>query len=376
MNKISLLVFFLVTFLVQEIQAQYAVTIKVESPGGDTVYLAGNINGWNPADERYQITQNRVFIKNVSGIIEFKFTKGNWNSVEVNEDGSDITNRVFKITSDTTLTCIVKGWKKTASQSVPKHTATARVQMLCDSFYVPELQRYKSIWVYLPADYQTATGKRYPVIYMHDGQNLFDAARSSFGEWQADETIDSITAAIGRSAIVVGIDNDPVKRMNEYNPYSNQRFGTGEGDAYLSFITNTLKPYVDSNLRTLADAEHTAIAGSSMGGLISLYALIKHPETFGCAGIFSPAFWIAPSIKDVVTQMRFPANTLFYFYAGELESDEMVPDMLDVLHLIDTKRCCKTFLLTNSEGQHNEKYWQKPFGDFFTWWMQKISTTE
>lgn len=376
MKKVYSLFICLFAFIMQVAQAQYAVTITVQSPGVDTVYFAGNINGWNPGNKDYMATGNVLHLKNVSGILEFKFTRGNWNTVETNEDGSDMANRVIKITTDTVLTCTIKNWKNSNTQTIIRHTATDHVQLLKDSFYSPQLERYKTVWVYLPVDYAMATHKRYPVLYMHDGQNLFDAARSAFGEWQVDETIDSISAATGRSAIVVGIDNDATKRLNEYNPYSNQRFGTGEGDAYLSFITNTLKPFVDSNLRTLPDAEHTAIAGSSMGALISLYALIKHPQSFGCAGIFSPAFWIAPSIKEAVSQMQFPANTLFYFYAGEMESDEMVPDMQHVLQLIDGKRCCKTFLFTNAEGKHNEEYWQKPFGDFFSWWMQKIQAPE
>lgn len=372
MKKIITLLFCLLLACKWCLQAQFSITIQVQSPNADTVFLAGNINGWNPGDENYKIRQNKLHLHNFSGILEFKFTKGNWNNVETNEDGTDIANRVAKITSDTTITCVIKGWKQAFKQSAPKHTASKHVLLLKDSFYLTQLKRYKNIWVYLPDDYFTAIHKRYPVLYMHDGQNLFDASRSAFGEWQIDETIDSLTATGIRGAIVVGIDNEAAKRLNEYNPYTNDRFGMGEGDSYISFIVNTLKPYVDSSLRTLADAEHTAIAGSSMGALISLYAVIKHPQTFGCAGIFSPAFWIAPPIKEAVTSTQFPANTLFYFYAGEMESNEMVPDMLDVLHRIDAKRCCKTFLLTNASGQHSEAYWQAPFVDFYNWWMHKM----
>lgn len=356
-----------------QIAAQFVVTIHVQQPAADTVYMAGDINEWNPKNDNYRVNNGTIVLKNISGVVAFKFTKGSWQDVETNANGSDILNRSIKITSDTSISCIITGWKKNGAAIEPIHTATQQVQLLKDSFYVPQLNRYKSIWVYLPKSYNTSTQKRYPVLYMHDGQNLFDKARSAYGEWQIDETIDSITSSRSFESIVVGIDNDGEKRINEYNPYSNERFGAGEGAAYLSCIVHTLKPFVDSSFHTITDAAHTAIGGSSMGALISFYAMIKYPDTFGCAGIFSPSFWIAPQIKNDAAQIKFSTNALFYFYAGKMESEEMLPDMLSVLKLIDDKKCCKTFLLTNEAGQHNESYWRAPFADFYSWWMQKIS---
>ncbi len=356
-----------------EVSAQFSVTIHIQHPSTDAVYLAGNINGWNPGSDAYKFTDGILVLKNISGLVEFKFTKGSWNQVETNADGTDISNRVIKVSSDTSITCSIAGWKKNEQDMKPMHSATPQVQLLKDSFYVPQLNRYKAIWIYLPKSYTTSTQKRYPVLYMHDGQNLFDKERSAYGEWQIDETIDSISANGLYESIIVGIDNDAEKRINEYNPYNNERFGIGEGEAYLSFIVHTLKPYVDSTLRTITDAEHSAIGGSSMGALISFYAMIKYSNTFGCAGIFSPSFWIAPQIKYETAQTIFTANALFYFYAGEMESDEMIPDMLSILKMIDDKKCCKTFLLKNASGQHNEIAWRTPFADFYSWWMKKIT---
>ncbi len=373
MRQAFCLLIALFIFVPVQISAQFIVTIQIQEPTIDSVYLAGNINGWNPGDLQYRVNNGILTLEHIGGVLEFKFTKGSWTDVETNTDGSDLPNRVIKINSDTTIICTIQGWKKNEADIQPIHTASPQVQVLKDSFYMPQLNRYKAIWVYLPKSYTISPQKRYPVLYMQDGQNLFDKVRSAHGEWQIDEMVDSITANGLYESIIVGIDNDAEKRINEYNPYSNERFGTGEGDAYLSFIVHTLKPFVDSTFRTLADDAHTAIGGSSMGALISFYALIKYPNTFGCAGIFSPSFWIAPQIKNEAAQTKLPANALFYFYAGEMESDEMLPDMLSVLKLIDDKNCCKTFLLTNALGQHKESYWRAPFADFYSWWMQQIS---
>jgi len=115
--------------------------------------------------------------------------------------------------------------------------------------------------------------------------------------------------------IVIGIDNGGAERINEYCPWENTAYGGGDGAAYVNFIVNTLKPYIDENYRTLAGREHTGIMGSSLGGLISLYAAIEHQDVFSKAGIFSPAFWINPEVYDYVTTVGYEDYVKFYFIA-------------------------------------------------------------
>ena len=122
-------------------------------------------------------------------------------------------------------------------------------------------------------------------MYMHDGQNIFDDFTSAYGEWGVDECVDSLVKSGKPGCIIVGIDNGP-KRMNEYNPYDHKEFGKGEGDLYLDFIVHTLKPFIDKQHRTLTKRENTIIAGSSMGGLISYYAMLQHPGHFWKRGHF------------------------------------------------------------------------------------------
>lgn len=153
----------------------------------------------------------------------------------------------------------------------------------------PQLGNRRDLLVYLPPSYG-CDERRYPVLYMHDGQNLFDEALSFAGEWQVDETMERLSAE-GREAIVVGVPNMGHDRMLEYGPFAEGSSQPGRADSYLAFLAETVKPLIDTTLRTLPDQANTGVAGSSMGGLISLYAFFRRPEVFGFAGVLSPALW-------------------------------------------------------------------------------------
>ena len=155
----------------------------------------------------------------------------------------------------------------------------------------PQLQTTKKIWLYLPENYAQTT-KKYPVLYLHDGQNLFDASTSYAGEWRIDETLDSLKAEV----IVVGIAHGNEKRIDELTPFKNEQYGGGKGTLYLDFIISQLKPYIDAHYRTKSGKYNTAIGGSSLGGLISYYAVVKYPDVFGKSLVFSPAFLINPEL--------------------------------------------------------------------------------
>jgi len=172
-----------------------------------------------------------------------------------------------------------------------QHSAE-NVHVIDEAFYIPQLDRTRRIWLYRPGDYDQS-GKHYPVVYMHDGQNLFDQAIAFGEEWGVDETLNSMLA----DCIIVGIDNSD-NRMTEYNFRDNEEFGKGQGREYIDFIANTLKPRIDETFRTLPGREHTLLAGSSMGGLVSLYGALYFAETFDGAGVFSPSLWLVPDAKE------------------------------------------------------------------------------
>ena len=169
-------------------------------------------------------------------------------------------------------------------------TTTGTVKVLHD-VPSPELGNTRDLLVYLPPGHASGD-RRYPVLYMHDGQNLFDAATSFAGEWEVDETLERL-AGEGLEAIAVGLPNAGPARLDEYSPFVDHRHGGGKGVEYLAFVVNTVKPLIDASFRTRPGRESTGILGSSMGGLISLYAFLAHPEVFGLVGAMSPALWFA-----------------------------------------------------------------------------------
>jgi len=334
------------------------------------LYIAGNFNNWNPSDTAWELRpagagSYRLARAMAKGSYEFKVTRGGWQTVECTAAGKPMENRHLTITNDTTVAINVAGWQDNFPAAEKKHTASPQVHIISEKFDMPQLGRQRRVWIYLPADYQSSK-RKYPVIYMHDGQNLFDAYTSGFGEWGVDEILDKMPAK--DECIVVGIDHGGEYRITEYDPY-NSKYGKGRGADYVDFMVRTLKPYIDSHYRTKADARHTTIAGSSMGGLISMYAVLKYPDVFGNAGIFSPAFWIAPEIYRLAQRANLPAKARFYFVCGGAESETMVADMRKMAGIIRAKGKSdeKTPVIVVKGAGHNEKQWNGDFPAFYDW---------
>lgn len=334
------------------------------------LFIAGDFNSWNPADTAWQLRPEPSgayqLLKQLSkGIYSFKITKGSWEGVECSAAGKPIGNRTISVNGDTTVTVDIAGWQDNSPAAGKKHTASAHVHIISDNFDMPQLGRRRRIWIYLPADYQ-ASKTRYPVIYMHDGQNLFDEYTSGFGEWGIDEILDKLPSK--KECIVVGIDHGGDYRITEYDPYDS-KYGKGQGNAYVDFLVKTLKPYIDSHYRTKPGTRYTTIAGSSMGGLISMYAELKYPKVFGSAGVFSPAFWIAPEIYDFAEKATVPQGAGFYFVCGDSESKTMVADMEKMAQIIRSKNISaeKAPVIIIKGAGHNEKQWNGDFPDFYAW---------
>ncbi len=241
---------------------------------------------------------------------------------------------------------------------------TVNVSLIHDAFYLPQLQRTRRIWMYTPEGFEESD-KRYPVIYMHDGQNLFDEATAFDKEWEIDETLQSL----GAQCIVIGIESSE-HRMTEYNCYDNEEHGRGEGKAYLNDIVHKLKPYIDQHYKTLPGRENTYMAGSSMGGLISLFAGLHHPGVFSKLGIFSPALWIVPNVLEEI-QSGANSNTSYpqqwFFYGGENEGGNMVQYVLDTVELLKQYPHYTIHSTIDAEGEHCEACWRDKFSQFYKW---------
>ena len=256
-------------------------------------------------------------------------------------------------------------------------TATKNVFVLHENFYLPNLQRSRKLWVYLPESYQESE-MQYPVIYMQDGQNLFDELNAFGREWGIDETLDEQKGDI----IVVGIDNGEQHRMAEYMLYDNADHGEAEGAKYLKDIAEVIKPFVDDVLRTKTEKEHTSIAGSSMGGLISFYGGLYFPNIFGAVGIFSPAFWLdSPKIFNETLEVlgrrknnsETDENQRWYFYAGAQESETMVSEVAAMVQIMRSNNQVDVTYQIDSDGMHDEALWKNYFTEFYKWIIGKKS---
>ena len=206
------------------------------------------------------------------------------------------------------------------------HHVTGNLKV-AQAIHSPQLKNEREIVVYLPPTYDKSH-KHYPVLYMQDGQNLFDPKNSFAGEWGVDETMNYLANMNNLEGIVVGIPNAGVHRLAEYSPYADSHHGGGQGDIYLDFVVNTLKPLIDRDFRTLPQQKSTGIMGSSMGGLISLYAFFHNAETFGFCGVMSPSLWYGDNkIFDYIESVEHHPGKI-YLDAGTRELGGAWPNHL------------------------------------------------
>lgn len=226
----------------------------------------------------------------------------------------------------------------------------------------------RNLIVWLPPNYDENPDQRYPVLYMHDGQNIFDPSTSFIGiDWQIDETADSLIR-LGEipPVIIVGIFNTS-DRTVEYTP--------GEkGSAYMDFVVNTVKPLIDNTYRTQSERENTFVGGSSAGGIISFMLVWEYPEIFSKAICMSPAFrnpdgfnYQFNYVTTVQNTESVPDNVFFYMDNGGVDLEALLqPGIDEMLLALDAKgfRLDTDFVFVKDpEATHNEAAWAKRFPD-------------
>ncbi len=263
------------------------------------------------------------------------------------------------------------------------------MNILETNLYSPELNILKKIRIYLPKSYLNSD-KRYSVLYMHDGQNLFSNSINSFGgkTWEVDKILEKYEEK-GVELIVIGMDNTilPNERYNEYSPWINSVLPVikehnkivgdigGKGERYSNFVIKTLKPYIDSMFRTLPDYENTFIAGSSMGAFISLYIALENPNIFSKVGLFSIATWFAEKeMLNFIETKDIPKDMKIYLDIGTketscdsiLEFSKIYLDGFEKVRESIIKKIDKdNFLdIIEKEAEHNETAWNRRFPIF------------
>ena len=336
------------------------------------VYISGNFNNWRTQDKEFvmeKIGNGSYHYKfphdfDYPTVLLYKFTKGDWSEVEIDSHGNRTENRsTFAYTGIQNEH--VARWRK---NWLPyKQSYLPQVQLISDEFKIPQLNKIRKIWALLPHDYDNSS-ESYPVMYLQDAQNLFNET-AEFGNWEIDKKLAVMSEYKIGKIIIIAVEHAEEDRIKEYN-VGKTVLGKGQGKKYIRFVTDTLKPYVDSNFRTKKEREFTGIGGSSMGGLISIFSGLRNPETFGKLMIFSPSLWVVPELKIDAKKIN-TADTKIYLYAGGDESKTMIEhvkkfqDDLISSHFIEDKS--QINLSINRQGKHSETYWSDEFPKAIEW---------
>ncbi len=358
------------------------------TPAGATLYLTGSCNDWTTDDPAFALIFDptsgsySLTVPPSLGTLEYKFTRGSWATIETDADNRAIPNRHYVFgRRPQVVEQQVLNWEDSGGLIPPRpHSASPNVYIISEAFIIPQLRRTRRVWIYLPPGY-AASAHRYPVLYLQDGQNIFDESTSFAGEWGIDETLDQL-AASGQDlggCLVVAVDNGGARRLDEYSPWRNGRLQRGgEGEQYADFLANTLKPYIDEHYRTQPGREATGVAGSSMGGLLATYAALRHPAVFGRVGVFSPAFWFAGSALPAYLAEHPPLpGTRFYLLSGTREGPSMVPLMAAVRDALYAAGVPNNHLVfkTLADGQHAEWFWRREFAAAYKWLFAEATPT-
>ncbi|WP_312322184.1 alpha/beta hydrolase [Soonwooa sp.] len=357
------------------------------------VYITGNFNAWDPKDPNFKMTKidNAHYFIDIADdklpdIVEYKFTKGGWENVEIDKYDNITANKKVKKTDKESNNKVEKwriNWGPFKKEFFPN------VELIDEAFYSPQLDKTRKVWALLPYNYHE-TEQDYPVLYLQDAQNLFNES-SAFGNWEIDKKL-ALLAEYGRgNLIVIAVEHGNNDRIKEYI-FDNEEVTEGaEGKKYLRFITDTLKAFVDKNYRTKKDRDNTGIGGSSLGALISIYAGFLYPEVYSKLLIFSPSLWVEPNNDFPLMKFSKAFYTKVYLYGGAKEGSQMVERIEKFETALQTWELqdyfdFETKTSINDEGTHQEFYWSQEFPRAIEWLyydtledpttIKKTSTTE
>jgi predicted alpha/beta superfamily hydrolase len=355
--------------------------VPKDTPADAPVTLAGGVNGWNPEASGFAFTAapdgtRTLKLELREGLaFEYRLTRGSWDTVERNADGSERRARTLEVRGDARVELRVERWTDTPGRAlVARGTLTGTFEQIKD-VKSPQLGNTRDLTVYLPPSYRKGT-KRYPVLYLHDGQNVFNELTAFIKrEWRADEAAEAL-AARGHEVILVAISNIGSRRASEYLPFKTRFNGyEARGEEYAAFVAKTVKPLIDARYRTLPGPTHTGIAGSSFGGIISLYTGLSYPNVFGFVGSFSPSLWVADhGMFHWVKEHPAPKGMRVWLDMGDHEGDMpgerlYMQEMTE--HLGDELRGqgAQVRVQFGKDGWHNEDAWAQRFPTALEWFL-------
>lgn len=375
MKKILPVLLFIINTICLSAQNKVQIIINASNVADtENIFISGNLpelGSWNPGlvnlnklnDSTWSI--DFYFLKNT--FLEFKFTKGDWSREALNSQREVEGNHNLLVANDTCLYFNIVHWNNGQKKLSGQITGKVVYHKNFTSRYVLP----RDIIVWLPPSYNSQQHRKYPVLYMQDGQNIIDPGTSAFGvDWQIDETADSlIQLGLIEELIIVGIYNTN-RRSSEYA-------NTSEGEAYLNFITSELKPFIDSSYQTLSDSKNTAVTGSSLGGLISFMLVWEFPDLFSKTACLSTAFKIDnyDYVAPVKAYIGAKKEIMLYIDNGGIGLEQALqPGIDEMLTALRNKGYVENqdlLYIKDIEAEHNEAAWAKRTANFLKFFFPK-----
>ena len=345
-------------------------------PIGEQVFVTGNdpaIGSWKPAG----LPLSRIDDDSWTGSadlptnepIAFKVTRGSWDTERLDADGKIAHDTVLEPGGDYTVELTAPYWKDQKAPPTPQIVGNYKIH---DAFHSEFLRYDRKVIVWLPPSYDKETDRSYPVLYMHDGQQVFDPQTSTHGhDWQVDEWCQKLIEEGTLQEIIVVAAYCTDDRFPEYDPAQ-------IGDDYVSFMIDELKSFIDENYRTKSDRDHTAVAGASMGGTISFYLAWTRPDIYFGAACLSPAFRFSDNARDLeIAQETKTAPDLKLFLScgqGDELEEELIVGMREMAELLRERKFKDNknlLVVEDPEAKHNEETWAKITDQWLTFLFGK-----
>jgi predicted alpha/beta superfamily hydrolase len=367
-------------------QTVFIVRVPEITPPDAEIWLAGNqpeLGNWpeNGSGVKLYKAVNSSYATTLSfpagSSLKFKATRGSWETVEKTAQGQDVDNHTFTTGGGFERVSITVGSWADFDDVPPPQVLTGIIKYHSVTPKDGTLKP-RNIIVWLPPGYEEENNTtHYPVLYMHDGQNLMDATTAAYKvEWGVDETAQQlVTAGKVEPLIIVGIYNTGADRIAEYTQVPNppKYPNAGKADAYGGFLVEELKPFIDKTYRTRPEGQYTGLAGSSLGGIVSLYLGMKYPDTFSRLGVVSPSVWWAN--KDIVSRVNalpghLPLRIWEDIGTAEGDSTQAETETVEDAAALRDALVAKGWVLDSDlkytvveGGDHNERAWAARFGD-------------
>jgi enterochelin esterase-like enzyme len=377
------------------VKVEIAVIPPPNTPKDQPLYISGSVpalGNWDAAGVPLKPGPDGKHHAQIDALLNgmeyaFKVTRGTWSTVETDPNGKDVNNRVFTASANTVIDAPVANWIDGGKAVPGRVTMTGEIRFN-KKFHSDVLGNDRTLIVYLPPGYDKAKDK-YPVLYMQDGQNLFDESTSYQGiEWKLDETAQQlITDNKISPLIIVGIYNSET-RTAEFTPNSLAGKTPAQGDQYAKLVASEVKPFIDSHYRTMPDRDHTAIGGASQGALISMYVARQNPTIFGKLLLMSPWMHLngKPVLNDWLGDEKWLKGTKVYVEMGTEPGDnypttDPIADAQPLASALEKAGLtrAKDFDYREIEGgRHNESAWANTVSQplLFLFGQQSVATNK